>query len=256
MAPTSIPRVGALVVSLRATLPLLTLTFFLAACDRPGVKDDSTGSSAAAAPHRAELGSWGSLLDPIGDVAVVTNGGSLTMTVPAGIRDLSAVRREGGNAAPRVLQSVEGNFVALIKVTADFNPPKLEDANAFVGAGILVFDSDEHFLRLERDVWTTPEGRQLCYAPLFEYWHQGSMRSEESGAPAAFFQGKSTFLSLERKGYEFIAAISHDGSTWTESNRVLAQLPRKVRVGLCAINTASVPLKVEFSEWKLTKVTR
>lgn len=250
MAPKSIPPGGRHFALFRTALPFLALSLFIAACDRPSSKDLSATPPSS---RHTDLGSWGTLSDPMGDVSVVTNEGTLTVTVPAGIRDLSAVRREGGNAAPRILQPVDGNFVAWVKVTGDFNPPKMEAANAFFGAGILVFASDDHFLRLERDIWTTPDGQQICYAPLFEYWHQGAMRSQESGAAATFFQGRTTYLRLERKGYELIASISHDGSAWMESNRVLAQLPKKVRVGLCAINTASVPFKVEFSEWKLTK---
>lgn len=232
-------------------VPLLIAAALFLGCDKrvtPG-----TAGFEPSPTIRTNLGAWGTLIDPLGGVKVEVSSNSLAVTVPAGIRDLSGVRNEGGSTAPRVLQDVEGDFVVSVKVTGDFDPPRIANANAFNGAGILVFASEDHFLRLERNLWTTPDGEKANYTPLFEYWHKGEMLSEESGAPAPFFKGRSTHLRLERRGAELIASMSHDGSTWEGTNRVTTQFPSKVGLGVCAINTAEKPLRVEFSEWTLGK---
>jgi regulation of enolase protein 1 (concanavalin A-like superfamily) len=203
--------------------------------------------------NSARAQKWGSPFDPTGDCTIKESGGTLVITVPGGIHDMSGVREDRNRTAPRVLQEVEGDFTFSVKVTAEFDPPAQPGSNAFNGAGILVFDSDQNFLRLERNLWTTPDGRKVNYAPLFEYWYHNQMKSQEQGSPLPFFKGKSTFLRLERAGNQFTASVSDDGIEWEETNSTSAEFPTRVKVGVSAVNTAATQFTVQFSDLALVK---
>ncbi|MEO8428338.1 MAG: hypothetical protein ABI651_14605 [Verrucomicrobiota bacterium] len=238
------------------SLAVLTIAF-AACCFETGCKksSDSGGSTDPGAPTGAAA-QWGSAVDPLGDSTIKHADGVLAITVPGGIHDMSGVRTENNRTAPRMLQEVEGDFTVTVKVTCDFDPPSKRNGNAFNGAGILVFASDDNFLRLERNVWTTPVGMKVNYAPLFEYWLDNEMRSTERGTPEPFFKGNSTFLRLTRKGDQVTASVSHDGLDWEETNSALTELPKRVKVGVSVVNTAAKPLKVEFSEFQLVRGSR
>ncbi|HWB14576.1 MAG TPA: hypothetical protein VG826_35455 [Pirellulales bacterium] len=58
---------------------------------------------------------WGTVTDPLGDCSIESEGPKLIVKVPGGTHDLNPV--VGGMDAPRVLQSVEGDFSIEVKVT-------------------------------------------------------------------------------------------------------------------------------------------
>ena len=168
-----------------------------------------------------------------------------------GARGLSNYR-----SALRVLREVEGDFTAQVKVSGQFNPGNKAappQQNAFNGAGLLLWDSEQNYLRLERNIWVTAEGDRYSYAPLVEYWQNGQNLTDISAQPASFFRGRSTSLRLTRRGDEIRVAVSHDGAVWTDGRTVAARFPKKVRVGVAAINTSKKPFTVEFSEFKVSE---
>src|SRR5260370_32510067 len=63
---------------------------------------------------------WGTVTDPADDCTLKHEKKKLTVTVPGGTHDLN--QAIGGMKAPRVLQEVEGDFTAQVKVTGDFKP--------------------------------------------------------------------------------------------------------------------------------------
>ena len=57
---------------------------------------------------------------------------------------------------------------------------------------------------------------------------------------------------MERRGNRIEAAVSHDGAKWLTVNPITAELPRKLKLGVAAINTSERPFAVEFEEFRLT----
>jgi regulation of enolase protein 1 (concanavalin A-like superfamily) len=198
---------------------------------------------------------WGTLTDPDNDCTVKEEAGKLTMTVPGGTHDLNQAL--GGMKAPRILQPVEGDFRVQVKVSGEFAPgDKAADARAvpFNGAGLLIWQDEKNYLRLERNIWWVAQAEKTArYPPLIEYYKDGQYQeTNPMGTFDEFFKGRSTWLKLDRRGDKVTASYSHDGKDWTAAKEITVELPKKIQLGVAAVNTSTKPFKVEFEEFKLT----
>jgi regulation of enolase protein 1 (concanavalin A-like superfamily) len=197
---------------------------------------------------------WGTATDPSGDCSIKEAKGKLTVKVPGGTRDLNP---RTGLQAPRVLKSVQGDFIVEVKVSGDFQPgEKAADprTSPFNGAGLLVWQDEKDFLRLERNRWYAAAAEKYaCYPPLLEYYKDGEYQgTNPDGTLEEFFKGRSTWLRLARKGSKMVASYSHDGKEWTEVKEITVDLADKVEVGVAAINTAEEAFTVVFEELKVS----
>jgi regulation of enolase protein 1 (concanavalin A-like superfamily) len=211
------------------------------------------GQFASAAERDRRIKGWGRVVDPDGDCKIEAEK-NVSLTVPAGLHDLSFVGHSGGQTAPRILQEVDGDFIAQVKVTGDF---ELGDATAvegkanFYGAGLLLWVNENHFIRLERNVMRSG-GADSCYSPLLEQWKNKKFVGKPLPvSDVAFFKGKSTYLRLERIGKDVYASMSHDGTEWIACDPLEVRLPQKVSIGVSATNTSNKDLKVKFEDYKL-----
>jgi regulation of enolase protein 1 (concanavalin A-like superfamily) len=201
-----------------------------------------------------EAREWGQVIDPDGDCTIAEQNGKLIIRVPGTLHDLSPEQKDARKRtnAPRVVKEVQGDFVATVKVTADWNPGgKLPGASTlpYNGAGLLLFISDTHFLRLERNVFVGANGLVCFTTPL--YYAQGRLANQAMSTQGAFYQGRSTWLKMERAGARLTTAISHDGQVWIETATLTGNLPESVAVGLEAINSSNKEFLVEFEEFKV-----
>jgi hypothetical protein len=196
---------------------------------------------------------WGMVTDLDGDCKVKGDMRKLTVTVPATNHNLHPER---GMNAPRVLQEIEGDFTATVKVTGTFKPGLKGTAglfsNPFNFAGLLLWDGYNHFLRLERNAGWSRGQKLMCFAPGFEYWKDGKCKTHNKRIETAdFFKGMSTWLKLERKKDNVTAYYSHDGKEWTEAMQAAVEFPKKVQIGVAAVNSSNAPFTVEFEELKV-----
>lgn len=193
-----------------------------------------------------DISQWGTVVDPKNDCKVDT--GSLIIQVPPTNHDLSPLR---GLSAPRVLRSVTGDFEVSLKVTADFQPGTTAKGKGrpFNGAGLLIWQDAENFLRIERNAWWDGESF-LCYPPLIEYWRDRQY-SGANNAPVSsseYFHGDSTWLKAVRRGNRITVLMSHDGTKWIEVKTVIVKLDSRLQVGVAALNTSDKPFRVEFAD--------
>ncbi len=194
---------------------------------------------------------WGVVIDPDSDCQIKGDAGKVTVTVPGTIHDFS-IRMQN---APRVLQEIDGDFILQVKVSGDFDPgnnPAVAGTVAFCSAGLMIWENEENYLRLERNLWYTPGGQALQYPPLLEYWKSKKLAFNVRSTKEPFFQGRSTHLRLERRGNQILASLSHDGFQWLAGKPVNTEFSKKVKVGILAINTSKRPLMAEFEEFRLT----
>ncbi|HVX62791.1 MAG TPA: DUF1349 domain-containing protein [Pirellulales bacterium] len=193
---------------------------------------------------------WDQIADPDGDCQFVS---TITLTVPATNHDLSPRR---GMNAPRLLKKVAGDFTAQVKVTSDFTPgvTSTGQGRPFIGAGLLVWENQDNFLRLERNAYWIAD-QLFCYPPLIEHWRSGQYAGVNSQPKPAheFFQGRSTWLKLQRQGNRIIASFSHDGQDWTVAKEFEVEFADEVSVGIAALNTSDDAFTVEFESFKLTR---
>jgi len=198
---------------------------------------------------------WGTVTDLLGDCSVKADGQKLLVRVPGGTHDLN--KDVGGLSAPRILQSVEGDFVIEVKVTSDFEPGHESAApqtRPFNSAGLLVWQDEKNYIRLERNRWWAAEANDYaCYPPLIEHFRDGVFQ-ESNPRPtwASFFAGKATWLRLERKGEVVTASYSQDSEKWTQAKQLKTDLPKQLQVGVMVVNTSTKELVVEFDRLKIS----
>lgn len=207
----------------------------------------------AGKPCRAETNTivnWGTVINPDGDCTIREADSKLTMNIPAGNHDLWY----GGDAkfnAPRSLQEISGDFTAQVKVTAPFGAVVASPKFWFKGAGLLVWDSKQHYLRLERNFLNNRYG-QLCYStPLYD--RDGNRRNGYKVADATLFAGESTWLRIERSGKTFVTSISHDGEQWITTAVLKTEFPDNVQIGVQGLCIADHPFAVEFQDFTLRR---
>src|SRR5262249_40607898 len=151
-----------------------------------------------------------SIVDPDQDCEFHLSGNKLSITIPGENHDLHPKR---GMNAPRVLRKVTGDFTVQVKVTSDFKPGRnsANGAGIFVGAGLLFWQADGHFPRIERNpIGSAPS--LSCFPPLIEYWRDGHYQGfNENATSVSFFKGRSTWLKARRTGNDIAISLSHDG---------------------------------------------
>ena len=195
------------------------------------------------------LEGWGQPVDPVGDCRIRMEAGKLKIDVPGKKHDLTV--ETGDMSAPRVLREIDGDFIAQVMVSGNIRHEGQRTSDrflAFHGAGIVLWLSDQTYIRLERAGVRLQDGNFTHYA-LFEFRKDGRM----SEASDMEIPDRDTYLRIERRGNHIYGLASPDGITWGSCTPIAVSLPKEVRVGVAAINTSSEALKVEFSDFDVFK---
>jgi regulation of enolase protein 1 (concanavalin A-like superfamily) len=217
--------------------------------------DGPTAGPAPTAPaplERLTLGGWGTAFDPDGDCKFTVGRNALTITVPGSDHVLSVER--GRMNAPRVLQEVEGDFIAQVRVAGDF--PKgaktvVPERRPLFVAGLLLYVDDNTYVRLERTELVR-DGAQENY-PNWELRQRGEWL-RAGGPHDGAIDGKGpVWLRLERRGGRLMGSHSADGVSWTAMDPLGVKLPAKVRVGVTAGNNTTTGFSASFEGMQLYK---
>lgn len=200
------------------------------------------------------LEGWGTTVNVPRDTKATLNDGALTITVPGTPRNLNKVISD--LSAPRVLQEVEGDFSIQVKVSGDFNPSPISTVaprgKAYNGAGLLLWENEDRFVRLERNIWMNSPSDAACHPPLFEVMINGAPTgTSPAPVPATFFSTPATWFRMVRTGNTINAFLSHDGAEWVPAGTTSLFLPAKLQVGVAAVNTSKKPFTAVFQELKL-----
>jgi S1-C subfamily serine protease/regulation of enolase protein 1 (concanavalin A-like superfamily) len=191
-----------------------------------------------------ELKGWGLAIDPDNDCKFTPNGKSLSIQVPGKLHDLFF---DGGPTnAPRVMQDVEGDFVATVKVGGEFKlgPKSTNPQTApYLGAGLLVFSNSDNMIRCERCMFGS--GARLTTGLLFEEREGGY----QAGSHSSFFKLDECYVRLERKGSTIYGGSSTDGKTWKDLKPIDTVYPKKVKIGLHVISTSNQPFTAKFEDF-------
>ncbi|MCW4017591.1 MAG: DUF1349 domain-containing protein [Candidatus Bathyarchaeota archaeon] len=158
-----------------------------------------------------------------------TNPGWLTITSPADC-DLGA----GSDDAPRILQSISGDFIAYTKVSGTFTASGTH-------AGLLVYSDDDHFMRVEiRDVNKVQIGGK----------NGGSFVYTQDSLGSAI---DPIYLKLEKTSTTVKGYWSSDGSTWDEFGSYTLTVSDPTQIGLFVINQdkSVPPFSAEFDYFNI-----
>lgn len=194
---------------------------------------------------------WGRVIDPDADcnIRATPNGSQVSMLVPAAAHDFAA-ELERWNA-PRVLMGVQGDFVAEVKVGGDFSPGEestIEGRKSYNGAGLLVVADPQNHLSLQRGAFRTDDGHVRHYLNC-------ELRRDGQSVVSYYsmdLRDQETYLRLERRGNQITASVSMDGLQWRSYKPINApDLPRRLRIGVEAVNSANASFRCVFSDFAL-----
>ncbi len=192
------------------------------------------------------IAGWGEVVDPVGDCKIAADKGRLTITVPATLHDL---RADKNFAAPRLLQEIEGDFIAQVKVSG-FPVPAAHTSTAvasYAGAGLVVWNKNRCLARLMR----AGEGEA---ADPRAYVHSEVLQLKNPGAHLGFLTEAPAYLQIERRGNTLLLRHSTDGRTWSDPQTAdNLDLASKLQVGVAAINAVKKEYTFTFDEFKLER---
>jgi regulation of enolase protein 1 (concanavalin A-like superfamily) len=203
----------------------------------------------AAATSR-RLTFWGEVVDPDEDCALTLEHGTLACAVPGTLHDLNAgISR---NSAPRVVQAVNGDFVATVKVTGSFQPGPVRTGPKSVpynGGGLLAWLDEGNYIRLERGSMFRND-RVVGFLAFESREHGARAEVHNRGGldPKA-----DLWLRLERRGKTLSASFSPDGRDWQELQPMEEDWPSRLMIGLDAVNSCGDPMTVRFQNYTLER---
>ncbi|HEV3143576.1 MAG TPA: family 16 glycoside hydrolase, partial [Gemmataceae bacterium] len=168
----------------------------------------------AAFVHGGTIAGWGKVIDPNRDCKFTGTKNEVAITVPAGHHNLNPAEPFQNLSAPRVLQNVKGDFDVQVQVLPFTLPaPKTATTgiNSFVGAGLLVWQDSQNFIRLLRAGNGESWGRRPFAA--LEIFRDGKPAFTRYVYNMA---DEPTSLRAVRRGKSWEFFFSNDGENWTE----------------------------------------
>jgi regulation of enolase protein 1 (concanavalin A-like superfamily) len=211
-----------------------------------------TGQAGADEGVTVTILGWGEVTDPAGDCRVTEHKGKVTIVVPGTPHNLNPTPKYNNVLAPRVLQEVEGDFSAQVKVNA-FPRPKAGTSStsqkiSYVGAGILVWHDARNFIRCLRGA--RGEGDSVFVHS--EAFRDGEYTPFGKAVRYTGIEDKSIYVRLVRRGTVFTVSRSLDGERWEELQSYTSEtLPQKLRVGIAAINSTRKEFSPQFESLEI-----
>jgi regulation of enolase protein 1 (concanavalin A-like superfamily) len=195
------------------------------------------------------LPGWGRVFDPSRDcdVSLDRDRDRLRITVPGTPHVLSIEDSRLPMNAPRVVRRVRGDFTADVRVLGRLDPGRSKTTyyDPFHGAGLIVWQDESNYLRLERAVGFI-KGRPHPY--LNYELRAGGQLAVSHGVTV---EDHSLFLKLRRQGPTFSVLYSRDGRKWVQLARVNAALDERVEVGVVAVNSSARTLSAELERFSV-----
>ncbi|QDT60257.1 hypothetical protein SV7mr_27770 [Stieleria bergensis] len=213
-------------------------------------------------PGMRSIPHWGMAFDLAGDCEFIAESGKLSIVVPGSAKPHGLSPSLGSDKAPRVLQSVRGDFTVTVRVDGTFEPTKESTQRARIGyngAGLLVMADERNFVRIERAGLHRPNGSEADFIN-FEMHVDGKL--QRYGLPKDFPTdgSKPTWLRLERKGDVMLGSMSHDLETWHagEPKKLIAEAWRneEALVGVVAISNSRIPFRPSYSSLLIKRDNR
>ncbi len=205
---------------------------------------------------KRDLGGWGTAIDPDHDCTFFVAEDALLISVPGSHPHDLAADIDTTNA-PRVLQSVRGDFTIQVRVEGRFAPGEestKEGRTGYNGAAIVAMSDAQNVVTLARAVLQRPGEEAVPYAN-FEIRVAGELQRIGLTGDHPLPKAGPVFLRLERRGSKFLAAVSADGISWDvlEPKEVPAEWPKELQTGIAAISTSKDEFNPRFSKLQLVK---
>lgn len=199
---------------------------------------------AADPPKSSYVKGWGKIIDPNGDCQIKADGDQVLFTVN-GPHDLS-VELSSPVTAPRILQEVEGDFIAQVQVSGVFRPREpstVATRRAYTGAGLLLWLDEKNYVRLEHAA-VEVDGQVYDYLG-FEQRKGGKF---EMAYTQLGLQADAVDIRLERRAGKLYGLVSYDRQQWVGYPPLEVELPKKLQIGVAAVSSSGAPFTPRFSD--------
>ncbi len=158
--------------------------------------------------------------------------------------------------APMTLTDVVGDFTSMVEVTGDMNPgttlPKDRQGNqipfTFQGAGIVLYQDKNNFVRLERTAGTSLRDLQPVHKALLEIVKDGNLKTH------IYFdlpESDIRLILVRHKGKVQCQFGSKSENTTYASPEYAIDLNPKIKIGLSAANISAKPFEATFENFVL-----
>ena len=154
------------------------------------------------------------------------------------------------------MAEVEGDFLAYVQVDGDIDPGSTRRTDArghrlpfsFQGAGLLLYQDKDNFVRLERACMA--QGASLVRELLVEVVRGGTEFDYYYIALPGDPLGALDLFLIRRKG-RVTCMFSHDGRSLLAFRDFSLDYPAKIKIGLTASNLSRKPFTAKFSDFVL-----
>ena len=202
---------------------------------------------------------WGKSIDPDGDCKFSLKEDELSICVPGsnGPHDLAA-EIEVTNA-PRVLQSVRGDFMVQAKIEGRFEPgdqSTLPGRTGYNGAGLVVMADANNVICLARAALQREDSDPTHYAN-FEIRVNGELKRMGLTGDYPLPATGPVHVRIERRGQTILGAVSEDGKRWHEltPKELPSTWPDQLQTGVVAISTSKEEFTPRFSHFEISVPT-
>jgi len=216
--------------------------------------------------QRKSLPMLGTLIDPEKNCTLIKDDETMKIKIeiPGGkVRTLAPYvvnrinKKKPLHNAPMTLIDVEGDFAAVVEVTGDLSPgatmPKDRQGNdipfTFQGAGLLLYQDKDNFVRLERTAGLALSTLQPIHKVLFEVVKDGRHVENQDYPPVP--EGPVSLLLMRRKGRVVCGASLTLGMPPVPFKVIELDLPSKVKIGLSASNISAKSFTAQFEDFAL-----
>jgi regulation of enolase protein 1 (concanavalin A-like superfamily) len=207
----------------------------------------------APVPAAPAVESWGALklAAPAPDSHLVVDGTKLVVNIPGSLHVLSPELRTMN--APRLLTPVHGDFTATVTVPGRILPgtEPLQKPSplpfTFQGAGLLLWQDEANYLRLERSSFYDVIERKRLHRVLVEACREGKTSNASLAARDA-----DLTLKFDRRGSEVRCQYTPDGRNWIEVKRQPVPFGPEVQVGVSASNASPKPFAARLEDFQLS----
>jgi hypothetical protein len=222
-----------------------------------GVEIGSYGSTSPSLDKQTkrELPGWGTAVDPDHDCTFFVAEDALMISVPGSHpHDLSPELQSTN--APRVLQSVRGDFTIQVRVEGRFAPgdeSTQPGRTGYNGAAVVAMSDADNVVTLARAVLQRG-GEAEPYAN-FEIRVDGELQRIGLSGDHPLPKAGPVFLRLERRGSKFLGAVSADGMSWDVlgAKQIPEEWPKELQTGIAAISTSQDEFNPRFSKLQILK---
>jgi hypothetical protein len=170
---------------------------------------------------------------------------------------VARVDRKPLHNAPMTLADVEGDFAAIVQVAGEMSPSLTlpedrqgnEISSTFQGAGLLLYQDKDNFVRLEKTAGVAVGSIQPTHKASFQVVKDGRQIQSQTyplrpEAPA--------YLLLARAKGRLTFGVTVDLATPPiEIKEVALDLPTKLKIGLSASNISTTPFTATFENFAL-----